>query len=386
MGCTKGRYVVGIGRYVGQRTLRNDDVGQRTLRCGHCVVDIVEFYPSITEDLLDKAIAWARQFTAISDNDIVIIKHARKSLLFHKNHTWSKRNSNSTFDVTMGSYDGAEICELVGLFILNSLQTLFGKDVGLYRDDGLAVLNTKSGRLGDKARQDLTRAFNDLGLNITTFTNQQSTNFLDVTFDLTNNSYKPYRKPDNEPLYINHSSNHPPHILRELPKSINKRINTLSCEKQTFEQSAPTYGDALSKSNFNAQLEYEQQNNTIANDTKDNVTSFGTSDVQPTLQQKRQDKFSAELFTTDDKHFPPNSKLNKLFNKHTVRVSYSCNENMRTFISRHNKTILKNQGKQNKTKQNKRNARLQLQTEQTMSHRRQMPTYKCCLQSRHNDN
>ena len=116
----------------------------------------------------------------------------------------------------MGSYDGAEICELIGLFILNSLQNLFGKDVGLYRADGLAVLNTKSGRLGDKARQDLTRTFNDFGLNITTFTNQQTTNFLDVIFELTNNSYKPYRKPKNEPLYINHSSNHPPPILREL--------------------------------------------------------------------------------------------------------------------------------------------------------------------------
>ena len=99
----------------------------------------------------------------------------------------------------MGSYDGAEICELVGLFILNSLQTLFGEDFGLSRDDGLAVLNTKSGRLGDKARQDLTRAFNDLGLNIATLINQQSTN---VTFHLTNNSYKPYRKPNNEPVYM----------------------------------------------------------------------------------------------------------------------------------------------------------------------------------------
>ena len=257
--------------------------------------DVVDFYPSITEDLLDKAIAWAKQFTEISDNDIVIIKHARKSLLFHKNHTWSKRNSNSTFDVTMGSYDGAEICELVGLFILNSLQTLFGKDVGLYRDDGLAVLNTKSGRLGDKARQDLTRAFNDLGLNITTLTNQQSTNFLDVTFDLTNNSYKPYRKPDNEPLYINHSSNHPPHILRELPKSINKRINALSCDRQTFDQSAPTYSDALSKSNFNVQLEYEQQNNTRKRHNRQrNVLWYN-----PPYSKKRQDKFSAELFTTD---------------------------------------------------------------------------------------
>ena len=245
----------------------------------------------------------------------------------------------------MGSYDGAEICKLVGLFILNSLQTLFGKDVGLYRDDGLAVLNTKSGRLGDKARQDLTRAFNDLGLNITTLTNQQSTNFLDVTFDLTNNSYKPYRKPDNAPLYINHSSNHPPHILRELPKSINKRINALSCDRQTFDQSAPTYSDALSKSNFNVQLEYEQQNNTRKRHNRQrNVLWYN-----PPYSKNVKTNLAQNFLQLIDKHFPPNNKLNKLFNRHTVRVSYSCNENMRTFISRHNKTILKNQDRQNKT-------------------------------------
>ncbi len=36
----------------------------------------------------------------------------------------------------MGSYDGAEICELVGLFISNKLGQKFGKEnIGLYRDD-----------------------------------------------------------------------------------------------------------------------------------------------------------------------------------------------------------------------------------------------------------
>jgi hypothetical protein len=30
------------------------------------------------------------------------------------------------FDVTMGSFDGAEICNLVGLFILNKLAAKFG--------------------------------------------------------------------------------------------------------------------------------------------------------------------------------------------------------------------------------------------------------------------
>ena len=49
-----------------------------------------------------------------------------------------------------------------------------------------------------------------------------------------------------------------------------------------------------------------------------------------------------------DKHFPPNNKLSKLFNRHTIRVSYSCNENMKSFITRHNKTILKRHDNQTK--------------------------------------
>ena len=141
---------------------------------------------------------------------MAIIKHTRKSLLFHQDRAWSKRNSDNTFDVTMGSYDGAEVCELIGLFILDTLQDRFGKDVGLYRNDGLAVINTRSGRLCDKERKELTAVFDNLGLKITALNNQLRTNFLDLTFDLNNGSYKPYRKPNDNPLYINQSSNHPP--------------------------------------------------------------------------------------------------------------------------------------------------------------------------------
>ena len=48
---------------------------------------------------------------------------------------WIKKN-NSSFDVTMGSYDGAEVCELVGLFILNGLANKYRKrSIGLYTDD-----------------------------------------------------------------------------------------------------------------------------------------------------------------------------------------------------------------------------------------------------------
>ena len=48
------------------------------------------------------------------------------------------RKIKSDFDVTMGSFDGAETCELVGLFLLYQL-THLDVNVGLYKDDGLAT-------------------------------------------------------------------------------------------------------------------------------------------------------------------------------------------------------------------------------------------------------
>ena len=64
------------------------------------------------------------QFTATTDSDMRIIKHACKSLRFHDGLPWVKRDSSNAFDVTMGSYDGVEIRELVGLFILSKLRYL----------------------------------------------------------------------------------------------------------------------------------------------------------------------------------------------------------------------------------------------------------------------
>ena len=43
-------------------------------------------------------------------------------------------------------------------------------------------------------RKELIHTFNDLGLKITILTNQQRSNFLDLTFDLTNGTYKPLQK------------------------------------------------------------------------------------------------------------------------------------------------------------------------------------------------
>ena len=48
------------------------------------------------------------------------------------------------FDVTMIAFDGAEVCELIGKYLLYELSTLYAKkDIGLYRDNRLAVFKNK---------------------------------------------------------------------------------------------------------------------------------------------------------------------------------------------------------------------------------------------------
>ena len=56
---------------------------------------------------------------------MIIINHTRKSLLCHENEQWVEKVGNQDFNVAMGSNDGGEISELVGLLILSKLVHLF---------------------------------------------------------------------------------------------------------------------------------------------------------------------------------------------------------------------------------------------------------------------
>ena len=72
--------------------------------------DIVDFYPSISESLLWKALQFVKNFTVINEEFLGIIMHSRKSLLVCDGDIWIKKG-NHVFDVTIGSFIGAEVCE-----------------------------------------------------------------------------------------------------------------------------------------------------------------------------------------------------------------------------------------------------------------------------------
>ena len=90
----------------------------------------------------------------------------------------------------MGSYDGAETCELAGSFLLSQLQEL-NTNIGLYRDDGLVISDTTP-RDTENFKKEICRIFNHNGLRITIEANKQTINFLDVTFNPNKNNYQPF--------------------------------------------------------------------------------------------------------------------------------------------------------------------------------------------------
>ena len=85
-----------------------------------------------------------------------------------------------------------------------------------------------------------------ISLQITIEANKKVVDFLDITLDLRTSNYKPYNK-SNINLYIHKQINHPPSIIKNLPKSINKRLSTNSKNTQIFNEACLPYTEAMKK-------------------------------------------------------------------------------------------------------------------------------------------
>ena len=53
-------------------------------------------------------------------------------------------------------------------------------------------------------------------------------------------------------------SNHPPSIIKNLPKSINKCLSTNFNNAQIVNEACPPYTEALKKSGYNTNLQFDQ--------------------------------------------------------------------------------------------------------------------------------
>ena len=308
-------------------------------KCQHAFItfDVCEFYPSISEELLMKALDYASKFTKITQQDRHIIIHSKRSLLYHKNLPWTKKNSDSTFDVTMGSYDGAETCELIGVYMLSLIAPKFKDEVGLYRDDGIAVCKATPREI-EKTKQEVSNVFKSNGLKITIEANKKIVNFLDVTFNLSSGSYKPYMKPNNKLLYVHRLSNHPPALLKNIPLNINKRLTNISSSEEVFNEASAPYQQALEESGYDYKLKFDPQAKRATRKSKARKRKIIW--YNPPWDSNVRTNLGRKFLLIVDKCFPKNHPLNKIFNRHTLKLSYSCMPNMKAVISSHNKIML----------------------------------------------
>ena len=112
--------------------------------------DVEAMYPSISEELLSKSLEWAGTLVEIKEEELEVINATKKALLYSDGQPWTKKGEED-FDIPMGSFDGAEVCELVGLYLLHLLKDT-KQDLGLYRDDMLGVTRLR-GRPADLCPQ-----------------------------------------------------------------------------------------------------------------------------------------------------------------------------------------------------------------------------------------
>ena len=251
----------------------------------------------------------------------------------------------------------------MGLYILNILTRIISPEqLGLYYDDGLIYIPNSNGPNSSSIQKKIIRAFKFLGFKIEVSSNNKIVNFLDVTLDLSNNSYKSFIKTDQHPSYINVNSNHPKTIIKQVPKAVNLRIRKLSANEKIFKESGKIYIDALKNSGFKEEFTYLEEN--MPNDInkeknkkydhknrKRKIIWFNTPFCR--LASINIGKYFFKLI---DKHFKHDNILHKIFNRKMLKISYSCTENIFQIINNHNKEIIKEfQNQTNNNNNNKQN-------------------------------
>jgi hypothetical protein len=213
--------------------------------------------------------------------------------------------------------------------------------VGLYRDDGLAVIPKQSGKLTERMKKDLHAFSKTLGLRLEIEEPSTKTEYLDVFLDLDNMTFSPYRKPNSEIKYINSKSNHPKNITSKMSSMIEELISRRSCNKEEFDKVANVYNKALADNGHEADITFREQKEKPKKQRKRSKIWFN-----PPFCKSVEDNVGKIFIKLVKKHFHKESPLYPIINNHKIGFSYSCMPNMKAIIASHNKKILSRTSKE----------------------------------------
>ena len=132
-----------------------------------------------------------------------------------------------------------------------------------------------------------------------------------------------YTKPGNIPLYVNKKSNHPPRIVDNIPKSINKRLSEISIDERSLNEAAPLYQKALDDSGYNHRLiltpNISQPSTSTRKNRRKKIIWYN-----PPFSKNVARNVRRTFLKILDEEFPESHVFHKIFNRNTVKISYSC--------------------------------------------------------------
>ena len=114
---------------------------------------------------------------------------------------------------------------------------------------------------------------------------------------------------------------------------------SLSSTEEVFNKAAPEYNEALKHSGYDHTIKYANPNQTTQTNAKRNrprtVIWFN-----PPYCESVKTKVGGQFLKLITKHFPIGHKLNKIFNRNRIKVSYSSMKNVKSVITTHNNQVI----------------------------------------------
>ena len=199
-------------------------------------------------------------------------------------------------------------------------------DIGLYMDDGLAILKNTSGPAAKKLKKKFQKLFKEKDLDILVQCNWKITNYLDITL----------KNPAKKSTILTS-------IQTTLHQSLKRFYNQLKkdlqfCHHQKifyiFQKSPVYYAKCLKNSGYKTKLKYQKpkENNQNKKKRKRNIIRF-----HPPYSNLLKTSIERIFIKIISKHFPPNHKFVKSFNTNAIKLCYSHMPNISSKIKSHNK-------------------------------------------------
>ena len=191
----------------------------------------------------------------------------------------------------------------------------------------------------EKLKQKISNIFKAYGLTVKVEVYKKVVDFLNVTLSLLDGSHRDYMKPGQVINYVHVDSNHPSIVTKRIGEGVNHRLSANSSSEALFNAAKGPYQEALERSGHTHKLVYKPAEaaprRRRRSKKKTNIIWFN-----PPWSNSVTTDVGRKFLKLVDSCFPPGHRLHKIFNRKTIKVSYSTMPNLGRIIASHNTKII----------------------------------------------